>query len=105
MNKFKLVFEVAKDYWQLIKNSLTNDKPTYLLVRCGSGLHASWLASELKNVEGVQWVVMNPPMSQSGYVITDISQYKSVYTCPKCGGRDIIDASQSLDCNTCGHSW
>ena len=25
--------------------------------------------------------------------------------CPKCGGMDIIDASQSLDCNGCGHSW
>lgn len=25
--------------------------------------------------------------------------------CPKCGSSDIIDASQSLDCNACGHSW
>ncbi len=25
--------------------------------------------------------------------------------CPKCGSTDILDASQSLDCNHCGHSW
>ena len=25
--------------------------------------------------------------------------------CPKCESTDIINASQSLDCNKCGHSW
>lgn len=25
--------------------------------------------------------------------------------CPRCGSTSIIDASQSLDCNSCGHSW
>ncbi len=25
--------------------------------------------------------------------------------CPKCGSTDYINASQSLDCNSCGHSW
>lgn len=25
--------------------------------------------------------------------------------CPKCGGTDLVDASQSIDCNACGHSW
>lgn len=26
-------------------------------------------------------------------------------SCPKCGSTDILNASQSLDCMTCGHSW
>ena len=26
-------------------------------------------------------------------------------TCPKCGSSDILNASQSRDCNACGHFW
>lgn len=28
-----------------------------------------------------------------------------IAVCPRCGSLDITDASQSLDCNNCGHSW
>lgn len=30
---------------------------------------------------------------------------KPLHRCPRCGSADYLDASQSLDCNDCGHSW
>lgn len=36
---------------------------------------------------------------------TEQPHYARSMVCPKCGSTDVIDASQSLDCNSCGHSW
>lgn len=36
--------------------------------------------------------------------LTEPEIRRTIY-CPKCGSSDYTDASQSYDCNECGHSW
>ena len=55
------------------------------------------------------------PKPQQHYIDTDLGPIGRALTapikpwaqisCPRCGSTEIIDASQSYDCNGCGHSW
>lgn len=66
--------------------------PTKTLAEDVQALLADELARTVSQRIPLEKAIPDPPNLRKG-------------PCPVCGGTNLIDASRSIDCNDCGHSW
>lgn len=102
--------------WRIDDAKLARRSPDAILLLCGldpeaiiAGAEAAYANTRRAHAirhhmtHGRQPIDESWPPEAFGYKPRCVP--KSPYQCPRCGSSDYLDASQSLDCNDCGHSW